>query len=187
MNVFFTKVFHLFGWTIDGKLPTEKKYILVVAPHTSNWDLIVGLGARFALGEKIHFMAKHSVFFFPLGNILRLLGGIPVDRTRKENKVEQIINLFRSKEKLAIAITPEGTRSQVSRLKEGFYYMALDAKIPLVLVGFDYKSKQVKISDAFWPTGSINSDFPQIIAYFRTINGRFPKEIPDFSPKSKPK
>lgn len=176
-------ILKLIGWKIVGRLPDDKKYIIIVAPHTSNWDLIIGLIARFAVGVKINFLAKNQVFFFPLGILLRAMGGTPVDRSKKGNKVEQAVALFQNSDELKLGLAPEGTRSPVTRWKEGFYYIAYQAEIPIVMIGFDYSSKEIKIQDPFWPSGDINKDFPKIIEYFRTVKGRYPKEIPDYHPK----
>lgn len=171
------------GWKIVGTLPNDKKYILIVAPHTSNWDLIVGLLARFYLNVKIRFLIKQEVFFFPLGSLLTALGGIPIDRKSKGNTVADVVKLFKENEQLALALTPEGTRGPVSRWKEGFYHMACKAQVPLVPVGFDYKAKEIRIDQPFTPTGSINDDFPKLLMFFRTIKGHRPKIIPDYQPK----
>ncbi len=176
-------ILYLLGWKIINRLPDEKKYILIVAPHTSNWDLVLGLIARFAVGVKINFLAKHQIFFFPLGNLMRALGGTPVDRSKKGNKVEQAVSLFRNSDKLVLGLAPEGTRSPVTRWKEGFYYIAVQAEIPIVMIGFDYSTKEIRIQEPFWPTGDINKEFPKIIEYFRTVKGKYPKDIPDYHPK----
>lgn len=173
----------LLGWKIIGQLPKEKKYLIIVAPHTSNWDLIIGLIARFAVGVKIHFLAKNQIFFFPLGSLLKALGGIPVDRSKKENKVEQAVELFRQADHLVLGLTPEGTRSYVTRWKQGFYYIAYQAELPIVMIGFDYSTKEIRIQKPFNPSGDIDKDFPQIIEYFRTVKGYHAKEIPDYHPK----
>lgn len=172
-------LFKLIGWRIVGELPAEKKYIVIVAPHTSNWDLVICLIARFAVGVKVNFLAKNQLFFFPLGALLRALGGTSVDRSKHGNKVEQVVMLFKQADELRLGLAPEGTRSPVTRWKEGFYHIACQAGIPIVMIGPDYASKQIRIADALWPSGDINKDFPQIIAFFRTIRGRYPKEIPD--------
>lgn len=176
-------IFKLLGWTIVGELPQEKKYVVIVAPHTSNWDLIICLCARFAVGVKINFLAKHQLFFFPLGNLLRAMGGTPVDRSKKSNKVEQAVELFRQSDELKLGLAPEGTRSPVKRWKEGFYHIACKAGIPIVMIGPDYASKEIRIHEPFWPTGDIKKDFVTIVAFFRSIKGYRPKEIPDYSPK----
>ena len=173
----------LMGWKLVGELPKDKKYLVIVAPHTSNWDFVIGLCGRFAVGVKINFLAKQQLFFFPLGTFLRAVGGEPVDRTKKENRVAQVVELYRQNDELVLAITPEGTRSYVTRWKEGFYHIACEAGIPIAMVGLDYTAKEIRIHESFLPSGDINKDFPKFLAFFRTINGRYPKEIPDYQPK----
>lgn len=173
----------LMGWKIVGELPKDKKYMIIVAPHTTNWDFIIGLFGRFAVGVKINFIAKQQLFFFPLGTFMRAVGGSPVDRSKKGNKVAEVAELYRQKDEFILAITPEGTRSQVTRWKEGFYHIACEADIPIAMVGLDYPTKEIRIHGPFKPSGDIDKDFPQIIAFFRTIKGLYPKEIPDYHPK----
>ena len=173
----------LIGWKVVGQLPKDKKYLLIVAPHTSNWDFIVGLFAGFTQGVRIHFIAKKQLFFFPLGLLLKALGGSPIDRSKKNNSVEKVVELFDSREEFRLAITPEGTRGPVTRWKEGFYHIACSAAVPIVMVGLDYPTKEIRISEPFMPTGEINNDFPQFLAFFRTIRGLYPKEIPHYPSK----
>jgi len=173
----------LFGWKIVGALPQDKKYILAVAPHTSNWDFVVCLCARFAVGVKVNFLAKSQLFFFPLGTFLKAVGGTPVDRSKKSNRVEQVAQLFQELDELKLAIAPEGTRGPVTRWKEGFYYIAVKAGLPIVMIGVDYATKEVRIPEPFWPTGDISKDFPVLLDFFRTIKGLYPKEIPVYVPK----
>ncbi len=183
MQKFNQWILKLMAWKIIGSLPNLKQYVLIVAPHTSNWDLVLGLVARFAVGVKINFLAKQQLFFFPLGTLLKALGGSPVDRTKKGNKVEQAVDLFQNQTHFKLGLAPEGTRSKVTRWKEGFYHIACQANAPIVMVGLDYLSKEVRISEPLWPNKNISEDFEQIIAFFRTIHGKYPKEIPDYHAK----
>lgn len=183
MGLFSRFTLKLMGWKIIGALPQVKKYIIIVAPHTSNWDLVIGLLARFAVKTKINFLIKDQAFVFPLGNLLKALGGTPVDRSRKGNHVENVVTLYNSLDEFKLAITPEGTRGAVTRWKEGFYHIANQAGVPVVMVGFDYSAKEIRIKEPFSLTGDINADFPEFISYFRTIKGYYPKEIPDYHPK----
>lgn len=180
-------LFRLLGWKVVGKLPDLKKYIVIVAPHTSNWDLVICLMARFVVGVKINFLAKHQLFVFPLGNFLRAVGGTPVDRTKHGNKVEQVVALYKDNDVLRLGLAPEGTRSPVTRWKEGFYHIACKAGIPIVMVGPDYATKEIRVHEPFWPTGDINKDFAEIVEFFRTIKGYRAKAIPDYHPKDKDK
>ena len=154
-------ILKLIHWNIIGQLPKDKKYILIVAPHTSNWDLVMSLVGRFAVGVKINFLAKNQLFFFPMGTLLSAMGGRSVDRSQKSNTVNQVVELFRCSDELKLALAPEGTRSSVARWKEGFYHIACQAKIPIVMIGLDYASKEIRIADPFWSSGDINKDFPK--------------------------
>lgn len=181
---FWVFILKCLGWTITGDLPQDKKYIVIVAPHTSNWDFFICLFGKFALNKKVTFLAKKQAFVFPFKPILEAFGGIPLDRSQHQNLVEAIIDLFNSRDELIYALAPEGTRSPVKRWKTGFYHIACAAKIPIVMFGPDFSKKTIVIAPAFWPTGDINKDFPEILAFFRGIKGRHPKEIPDFTPEN---
>jgi len=181
MQIITRFILKLFGWTIAGALPPLKKYIIIVAPHTSNWDLVICLFARFAVGVKINFLAKSQLFVFPLGQLLRALGGTSVERGKPGNKVDYVVALFREKDELKLGLAPEGTRSQVKRWKEGFYHIAVQAGIPIVMVGLDYHSKELRINEPFNPSGDIHKDFANIVQFYRTIRGRYAKDIPDYS------
>lgn len=183
MKIIGRLLLRLMGWKMVGELPTDKKYIVIVAPHTSNWDFVICLCARFATGVKINFLAKQQLFFFPLGSIFKVIGGAPVDRSKKGNKVEQVIALYRQNNEFKLAIAPEGTRNPVTRWREGFYHIACQAGISIVMIGPDYSTKEIRIHEPFQPCGDMNKDFPQFIAFFRTIKGLYPKEIPDYHPK----
>jgi 1-acyl-sn-glycerol-3-phosphate acyltransferase len=178
-------IFRLLGWKVVGTLPGAPKYILIVAPHTSNWDLVIGLLARFGLGVQINFLAKKQLFFFPLSWFLRALGGISVDRSKPGHLVNDLVALYQAKDSLRLGLAPEGTRSAVSRWKEGFYHIACQARVPIVLVGFDYPSKEVRIGPVVKPKGEIEKDFETILSFYRTITGKYPKVIPVYVPKPK--
>ncbi len=167
------------GWTIKGELPDVDKYILIVAPHTSNWDLPLGILARCAKQMDIRFLAKKEIFVFPFSTFLRWLGGEPVDRSKTLNMVSQIATLFDQHEKFILGIAPEGTRSPVKRWKFGFYHIALQAKVPILLVGFDYKKKEVDLHELFYPTGDLKADYAHIREYYLTVKGLHDKEIPE--------
>lgn len=169
--------FNLMGWTIEGSFETSiKKYIVIVAPHTSNWDFPIGVLARSITRiSDAKFLGKSSLFKWPYGWIFRALGGHPVDRTKSNNMVDAVVDIFNSKEKFAVALAPEGTRSKVGSLKTGFYYIAHKANIPIFKVGFDYKEKKIVISKPFSPTGNIDKDMPVIMEFFKGITGKNPE------------
>ncbi len=174
---FFRFCFFLTGWKTIGKLPEVKKYILIVAPHTSNMDFFVGLAARHILNFKSHYLAKKSLFDNPfVGWFLRLTGGYPVDRSRKMKMTDQVVELYNQHEEFVVTITPEGTRSYVPEWKTGFYRIAVNAGLPILLVGFDYSRKVVELKELFYPTDDMGKDMEHILSYYRTIKGRHPEK-----------
>ena len=139
----------LTGWKFDGGLPNEPKFVIIVAPHTSNWDFPVGLAALFALGFRISFLGKHSIFKWPLGLFMRWLGGIPVERSVSRDRVAESVAAFNSTDKLILVIAPEGTRKLVPRWKTGFYHVAHGARVPIVPIVFDFGRKTIGIRPPF--------------------------------------
>ncbi len=166
-------------WKINGNMPNVKKYIIVVAPHTSNYDFLVGLSIRSILGFKASFLGKKELFRFPFGWIFRKLGGYPVDRSRHTDLVSAVAAIYEAHDEFAIAIAPEGTRKFVKEWKRGFYFMALKANVPMVLTSFDYKQKTVFISEPYYPTGDKEVDSKNILQFFNGHEGRFPKKLPE--------
>jgi 1-acyl-sn-glycerol-3-phosphate acyltransferase len=146
------------GWKIDGGLPDYPKMVVIVAPHTSNWDFPLGVAGLFALGVKLTFLAKHSLFKPPLGYVMRWLGGVPVKRVVREDTVAIEIGEFRRNDRWVLALAPEGTRKYVEHWRSGFYHVAMGAPAPIIPVGFDYSTKTIRIMPAFVPTGDYESD-----------------------------
>ncbi|QYJ75401.1 lysophospholipid acyltransferase family protein [Shewanella sp. FJAT-52076] len=184
-NAFCRLLMKLTGWRFEGELPALPSYIITVAPHTSNWDFIVGVMARGALGERIHFLGKHQLFIPPWGWFFRAIGGSPVDRRKNNNLVDAVSALFEEDKNFKLALAPEGTRSKVSRWKTGFYHIAVKAKVPIVTVGLDFAECTVVLGPARATTGDMQADMDAIIAFYRGIKGRFPKQIPDYMPSEK--
>jgi len=166
------------GWKMIGSLPDIKKYVLIVVPHTSNWDMPIGLLARFSLGTKIHFLAKKEIFVFPVKGLFKALGGIPVERSKSINRVDMLVTTFQEHERFILAVAPEGTRSPVKRWKFGFYHIAHKAEVPLVMVGFDYAKKEIIIREPFNTTGDLPKDYQVMLQFFQGIQGKRPKELP---------
>lgn len=166
----------LLGWKIVGDVPTVPKCILIVAPHTSSWDFPLGVLARAAIGLRISFIGKASLFKPPFGFIFRWLGGYPVARTVSQDTVAFVVSLFNSHEQFYFALSPEGTRKYTPKLRTGFYQIALQAKVPIVMVGFDFSRKEVQIQSPFSPTGDRKADFEHILGYFRTVKGYYPDQ-----------
>jgi 1-acyl-sn-glycerol-3-phosphate acyltransferase len=166
----------IFGWRIEFEdAPDLPKLMLVGAPHTSNWDFVLTLTTFFALSVKISWMAKHTFFRWPFKGFLKWLGGVPVDRTNRDvGLVNQTIEAFDSRDKFVIAIMPEGTRSKVRRWKTGFYHIAQGAKVPIVLIRFDYGRKVMGIGPTIEPTGDAAADIAHIQSIFAKIKGKNP-------------
>ncbi len=172
----FTYIFRSLGWGIQGSFDDmPPKYIIIVAPHTSNWDFPLGMLVRSIVQiNETKFLGKSQLFKFPYGFIFRALGGYPVVRTKDNNLVDSVVEIFNSKERFSISLAPEGTRSNVKRIKTGFYYIAKKAQIPIFLVGFDFATKKVVIQEPFYPTSDMQADFKHFIQFFSSIQGKIP-------------
>ena len=157
------------GFGVEGQMPDIAKFVLVAAPHTTNWDLPYTLAAGLHYGVRVHWMGKESIFKWPFGGMMRRLGGIAVDRTRSNNSVEQMAAAFARSERLILVIAPEGTRGSVAQWRSGFYHIAHAAKVPLVLGFIDYERRRVGIGGVFHPTGDYEVDLPRIQAFYRRI------------------
>ena len=169
-------LFWIFGWKVRGQVPPDvKKFVLIVAPHTSNWDFFVGIAARSILKLESKYIAKKELFIFPFGWFFRKLGGYPVDRSKHTRLVESVIDIYKSKEAFSIAITPEGTRSYAPNWKSGFYYIAEKLNIPVVMVAFNYEKKEVVLEKPFYLTGNSEKDIAEMKNYYRNIPGKNPQ------------
>lgn len=176
MRKFASFLFRLFGWKIDPNAPADlKKCVIVVGPHTSNWDFIIGRLAFVMYGLKPKVLIKKELFFFPLGYLMRALGGIPVDRKKNNNLTEQAVKLFETHESMFMVFAPEGTRSYTPNLKKGFYYIAQKAKVPIYICYMDYEKKIGGFHSLFHPTGDMEKDLEYIKSVFGQYKGRFPE------------
>ena len=166
----------LSGWKIAGEFPYQyKKMVLAVAPHTSWIDVLIGFAARNELKiTHAKFLGKKELFVWPLGWILRKLGGTAVDRFSKHGLVEQVAALFATHEIFLLGMAPEGTRKRVDKLRSGFYHIAKLAQVPILPIGLDYKNKQLVLGEPFFASDDEAADFKKIIAFFADIKGREP-------------
>lgn len=164
-------------WRIEGELPAAAKLILGVGPHTSNWDFIVGVVAMLALDMHIHWLGKHSLFRWPIAGLLRRLGGMAVDRRNAVGIAEAIGRQLRWADEMIIAITPEGTRSRVDRLKTGFLRIARAGECPVVPVTFDFARREIRLHPPFWPGPDPEADAAAIRAIFATATPRHPAKF----------
>ncbi|HKK40307.1 MAG TPA: 1-acyl-sn-glycerol-3-phosphate acyltransferase [Cryomorphaceae bacterium] len=168
--------FKLSGWKLKGEIPADtKQYILVVAPHTSNIDFFVGVAARKLLHINVKYLAKKELFKFPFRGLFLGLGGYPVDRSKKNSLVDQVVGFFHNPKDFALCVTPEGTRKKTKSWKTGFYVMAQKAQVPIVMCGFDYALKQVIISESFEPSGNMNEDLDHMHGFFEKITPKHPE------------
>ncbi|CAN5841460.1 lysophospholipid acyltransferase family protein [soil metagenome] len=177
MRWFSLGVLRLCGWKVEGQAPTERKYVLIAAPHTSNWDFPFTLMICFALRLDVYWMGKASLFPPVIGAVMRWMGGIPVNRERSGNLVEGTVKAFNASEVLTVIVPPEGTRDKVTHWKTGFYYIAHGASVPIALGYLDFKRKVGGIGGIFHTTGDIAQDMQVIQQFYAGISGKNPKQF----------
>lgn len=167
--------FKLLGWKTIGDFPKLNKCVVAVVPHTSWMDFFLGLLVRRVINQDINFIAKKSLFSSPIGWYFKWMGGAPIDRSKSNDTVTAIANIFNEKEVFRLALSPEGTRKKVEKWKTGFYYIAKAANVPIVLVAFDYGHKLVKFSEPLMPTENIEEDFKDFREFFKDVVGKIPE------------
>ena len=165
-------ILKFWGFRIEGNIPLAiDKKIYVVVPHTSNWDFVLGMLVKAATGIKVNFLAKHSLFWGPVGWFMRSLGFLPVNRNQKSDLITQLIEIFANNDRVSIGLAPEGTRSQVKKLKTGFYHIAHGASVPLILVTFDLTHKRAHFGDPYFVTDDKKADLAYVEQYFAGVVG----------------
>ncbi|MGB5078429.1 MAG: lysophospholipid acyltransferase family protein [Sphingorhabdus sp.] len=164
------------GWHAHGVVPSPRKFVLIAAPHTSNWDFLYFIGLTEELGIEPHFMGKSSLFRWPWRNFMLDMGGVPVDRSGSKNYVQQMIDEFAKRDEFMLTIAPEGTRGNVRSWKTGFYHIALGAKVPIVIGMMDYPSKSGGLGAAIWPTGDYQADMAEIAQYYAKVTPKHPEK-----------
>lgn len=167
------------GWTVSGEAPTNKKLVIIGAPHTSNWDFPLSLLSLSALGLRFSWVGKHTLFKPPFGLFFEAIGGIPVNRSKRSSFLEKIADEFAKRNKLLLAIAPEGTRSKNDHWKAGFYYIAMQAEVEICLGFVDYSTRSVGLGDQFMPTGDIDKDFCLIENFYKSKFGKYPEKQND--------
>ena len=170
--------FKILGWRVVGNTSFSKEHIkkaiVIAVPHTSWHDFYIGILLRSAVNIKINFVGKKELFVFPVGFFFKAMGGAPINRQAKENKVDAIAKLFEEKEEFRMTLAPEGTRKKVTEWKTGFYYIAKKARVPIIMVTFDFGKKQNKISEPFYPTDDVKADFKFMYNFFKGVKGKIP-------------
>lgn len=172
-----TILFDWMGWKADVDQPIPDKCILCVAPHTSNWDFFIGKVYYTALGRTSNFLMKKEWFFWPLGPLFRRMGGIPVERSRHTSMTDQLAQRAMESSHFSLAVTPEGTRSRNPQWKRGFYYIALKAKLPIMLYGLDFGTKTIVCKRTLVPSGDVDADMRVIADYFSHFKGKHPENF----------
>ena len=165
------------GWTAEVTEAHPDKYIICLAPHTSNWDFIIGQLYSKSAGMKSNFLMKKEWFFWPLGPIFRRMGGIPVWRSKKTSMTDNLAETAKKLQVFQLCITPEGTRKLNPEWKRGFYYIAQKAGIPILLYGVDYEKKLIRCTKTIVPNGDIESQMREIKEYFKEFKGRYPENV----------
>ncbi len=175
MQRFSSWVLKKLGWNITNEIPNNiKKAVIIVAPHTSLWDTPLGKIGFWHLGVDSKILIKKEAFFWPFGTLLRVLGGIPVSRSKSSRLTDTVAEMFKEHDSLFITITPEGTRSLVKEWRLGFYYIALAANVPIILGVLDYKNKEGGMKKIYYPTGDIKNDLIEIQSYYKNMEGKNP-------------
>ncbi len=168
-------ILRVMGWKVEADLPSSRKYVLIGAPHTSNWDLFYSLTSFSSIGLKFNWVMKHTMFFWPLGSLWRLLGGVPVNRSSGSSFLRKMIKLFQERDDFVLAIAPEGTRSRTEYWRTGFYLVAMKAEVPVVMAYIDYPAKIIGIggdNGVFMPSGNLAEDMKKVAAFYQGKRGR---------------
>ncbi len=169
--------YKVLGWKTKVTVPDHPKYIICCGPHTSNWDLFIGKLFYAAIGRKTQFMMKKEWFFWPLGPMFRAIGGIPVNRGKRNSLVDQMVEACGRSEIFHLAITPEGTRKANPNWKKGFYHIAMKAGVPIVVIGIDYEKKLITCEKELMPSGDIEKDIREIKLYMKDFKGKIPQNF----------
>jgi 1-acyl-sn-glycerol-3-phosphate acyltransferase len=167
----------LLGWRIEGRWPDVPRVVVIVAPHTSNWDFLVGILVTLALGIRANWIGKDTLFRWPYGWAMRLLGGTPIDRASRNGRVAEIVALIRRSEGFILGLSPEGTRRRTERWKSGFYHVAVGAGVPILLTYLDYPRRVAGLGPTFEPTGDEQADLSEIRAFYHASWAKYPDQV----------
>ena len=162
----------LLGWHIEGNLPDVRRAVIIIAPHTSNWDFVIGIAAKLALGLHASWLGKHTLFRGPFGWFMRRLGGIPVDRAHPQDVVSQTVARFAAADRMVLGLSPEGTRKAVARWRSGFYHIARGANVPIVPVALHWPTRALVVGPPVAPTERMEADLAALGAFYAPWRGR---------------
>lgn len=178
IKLFSKWILKLLGWKIEVNMPSGvRKAVMLVAPHTTNYDFFIGRLVFNVVGLPVKFLIKKEAFFFPFGGLLKKMGGIPVKRGERNNLVHQLAAHFEQADKLVLVVTPEGTRKYTKYWKKGFYYIALEAQVPIALGYLDYKHKKAGVKKVINPSGDLKTDFEDFKAFYQTLHAYHPEKF----------
>ena len=169
-------VLRAMGWHIEGEIPDEPKLVIAVAPHTSNWDFVVGMAAMFALDLRLSFLAKHTLFRGPFAPFMRWVGGIAVDRGSRHGVVGDAVAAFAREERRVLAIAPQGTRRAGARYRSGFIHIALGARVRILLATLDYGARCVRLGPTFTPGEDVEAELARVEAFYANVRGKNPRD-----------
>jgi 1-acyl-sn-glycerol-3-phosphate acyltransferase len=158
-------------WRVEGEIPNLSRFVIIAAPHTSNWDFVVGIAAKLALGLEVLWLGKNSLFQSPFGGLMRALGGMPVDRTTPSDVVAATVREFQRRDKLVLGLAPEGTRRKVDRWRTGFYHIAHGARVPIVTVAINGEARALQLGPPFHTSGDLDADIRELQSRFAHVNG----------------
>lgn len=167
----------LTGWKVEGDIPNLPQMVVIAAPHTSNWDFVVGMAVVLCLDLRLYWLGKHTLFRGLLAPLMYWLGGIPINRRASSGAVNQVVAEFQKRQKFFLAIAPEGTRKRVTEWKTGFYHIALQAEVDILPVTINYQRKAIQLRPPFTPTGDIEADLPLLKSYFSPEMGKKPHQF----------
>ena len=173
-------LYHARGWKAVGAPPADRRCVIIAAPHTSNWDFVNYLGLVHALKIETHFMAKTSLFRWPMTGFMHDMGGVEVDRGARHNYVEMMIAEFGRRKQFMLTIAPEGTRGAVRQWRTGFYHIAMGAHVPIVCGMMDYATKTGGLGPAIWPTGDYRADMAKVAEFYRSVTPKHPERSTPF-------
>ena len=177
MSVIAAFILRIFGWHQVGELPKLKKYVVIIGPHTSNWDFFIFLLVKFSYRLKVVFIGKHTIFIGPVGWVLRKIGGIPVKRSSAHNVVDKIVEEFSIRDEMVFALSPEGTRSYRDHWKSGFYHIARKANVPVQTAYLDVPSKQIGWGPLFYLSDDRHEDLKRIAEFYTDKQGFKPEKF----------
>jgi 1-acyl-sn-glycerol-3-phosphate acyltransferase len=175
LRAFGAAILRAMGWRLEGEIPDVPKLVIAVAPHTSNWDFVVGVATIFALDLRLSFLAKHTLFRGPFAAMLRWIGGVPVDRTSHHGVVGEAIQAFASAQRRLLAIAPQGTRTAGARYKSGFLHIARGANVPVLFATLDYGSRCVRLGPSFDVSDDVDADLRRVEAFYAGVRGKHPR------------